>query len=134
MGFAYKIVTLAPETDIPSRFERAATVFETKYWREQLRDWDATFKPAAIKAHRDIQSVDPDTLSDAELVAHLLRCRDHHAHMLYQHMRFTAAAIVPVGDFLAHVGDWTGLPASVLLGLMRGTSPYRRARQRSSTG
>ena len=122
-GFGYKIVTLAPEGDIPGRFERAAKVFETKYWREQLRDWDATFKPAAIKAHRDIQSVDPDTLSDAELAAHLVRCRDHHAHMLYQHMRFTAAAILPVGDFLAHVGDWTGLPASVLLGLMRGTSP-----------
>ena len=122
-GFGYKTVTLAPQSDIPNRFERAAKVLESKYWREQLRDWDATFKPAAIKAHRDIQSVDPDTLSDAELVAHLLRCRDHHAHMLYQHMRFTAAAIMPVGDFLAHVGDWTGLPASVLLGLMRGTSP-----------
>ncbi|MCT0208247.1 hypothetical protein KQ305_11110 [Synechococcus sp. CS-1332] len=43
--------------------------------------------------------------------------------MLYQHMRFTAAAIVPTGDFLAHVGDWTGLPAAQLLGLMRGSSP-----------
>jgi len=42
--------------------------------------------------------------------------------MIYQHMRFTAAAIVPVGDFLAHVGEWTGLPASELLDLMRGTS------------
>ena len=33
----------------------------------------------------------------------LTRCRDHHAEMIYQHMRFTAAAIVPTGDFLAHV-------------------------------
>jgi pyruvate,water dikinase len=30
--------------------------------------------------------------------------------------------VIPTGDFLAHVGDWTGLPASELLGLMRGAS------------
>jgi len=121
-GFAYKTVRPAPAGEIPQRFARAAEVLEKKYWQEQLRDWDQTFKPAAVKAHRAIQAVDPDTLSDADLAAHLARCRDHHAQMLYQHMRFTAAAIVPVGDFLAHVGDWTGLPPSELLGLMRGTS------------
>jgi phosphohistidine swiveling domain-containing protein len=43
--------------------------------------------------------------------------------MIYQHMRFTAAPSVPTGDFLAHVGDWTGLPASELLGLLRGAAP-----------
>ena len=30
--------------------------------------------------------------------------------MITQHMRYTAGAMVPTGDFLAHVGDWTGLP------------------------
>jgi pyruvate,water dikinase len=43
--------------------------------------------------------------------------------MIFQHMRFTAGAVVPVGDFLAHVGDWTELPPSELLGLMRGAAP-----------
>ena len=38
-------------------------------------------------------------------------------------MRFTAAAMIPTGDFLAHVGDWTGLPPAELLGLMRGSAP-----------
>src|SRR5262249_6059076 len=50
------------------------------------------------------------------------RCRDHHAAMLAQHMRFTGGATLPVGDFLAHAGDWTGLPHSDLLGLLRGTA------------
>ena len=122
-GFAYKTVRPAPESEIPARFARAAEVLEKKYWNEQLRDWDGTFKPAAVKAHRAIQAVDPEKLSDADLAAHLVRCRDHHAQMIYQHMRFTAAAIVPVGDFLAHVGDWTSLPPSDLLGLMHGTAP-----------
>jgi len=42
--------------------------------------------------------------------------------MLAQHMRFTAGALLPTGDFLAHVGNWTGLPPSDLLGLMRGSA------------
>jgi len=122
-GFAYKTVRPVAEEQLPKRFERAEEVFQRKYWREQLREWNETFKPTSIEAHRALQSVDPDRLSDTDLAAHLTRCRNHHAEMLYQHMRFTAAAVVPVGDFLAHVGDWTGLPAAELLGLMRGTSP-----------
>ena len=27
--------------------------------------------------------------------------------MIMQHMRYTAGAMIPTGDFLAHVGDWT---------------------------
>jgi rifampicin phosphotransferase len=122
-GFAYRIVRPAAENEIPERFQRAEEVFQRKYWREQLRDWNETIKPASMKAHFELQSVDPNGLSDDALAAHLTRCRNHHAQMLYQHMRFTAAAVVPTGDFLAHVGDWTGLPFAELLGLMRGTAP-----------
>ncbi len=60
--------------------------------------------PDSIATHRELQSVDPDALSDEELVAYLTRCRDHHAAMIFQHMRFTAAPSIPTGDFLAHVG------------------------------
>ena len=122
-GFAYNQVVPAPEAEIPARFERAAQAMQNKVWREQLRDWDENRKPAAIAAHRAIQAVDPDTLVDADLAAYLVRCRDHHAAMVTQHMRFTASAVVPTGDFLAHVGDWTGLSAAELLGLMRGAAP-----------
>jgi rifampicin phosphotransferase len=122
-GFAYNTARPAPEEEIPQRFQRAQEVFEKKLWREQLREWDEIRKPASIAAHREIQAVDPDALSDEELAAYLARCRDHHAAMITQHMRFTAAAMIPTGDFLAHVGDWTELPPSELLGLMRGAAP-----------
>ena len=121
-GFGYNQVLPAPEAEMPARIQRAEEVFAQKLWREQLRDWDAQHKPAAIAAHRAIQAVDPDALSDAELVAYLTRCRDHHSAMIAQHMRFTAGAVLPTGDFLAHVGDWTGLPPAELLGLMRGSA------------
>ena len=122
-GFAYRTVIPVPDDEVPRRFQRAEEVFKQKYWREQVNDWNTSVKPASIKAHRELQSVNPDGLSDDALAAYLTRCRDHHAAMLAQHMRFSAAAVVPTGDFLAHVGDWTGLPAAELLGLMRGASP-----------
>ena len=122
-GFAYKTVVPAAEAEIPERFRRAEEVLARKFWREQLHDWSENVKPASVKAHRALQSIDPDTLSDDDLAAHLTRCRDHHAAMLYQHMRFTAAAIIPTGDFLAHVGRWTSVPPAELLGLLRGSSP-----------
>src|SRR5262245_23984549 len=121
-GFAYRQVLPAPEAEMPERFKRAEEVFAKKLWREQLRDWDENQKPSSIATHRKLQDANPDTLSDVELVAYLTHCRDHHSDMIAQHMRFTAGAVLPTGDFLAHVGDWTGLPPSELLSLMRGSA------------
>jgi phosphohistidine swiveling domain-containing protein len=121
-GFGYNQVLPAPESEIPERFKRAEQVYAQKLWREQLRDWDEKHKPSSIATHRELQSINPDALSDAELAAYLTRCRDHHSAMIAQHMRFTAGATIPVGDFLAHAGEWTSLPHSDLLGLMRGAS------------
>jgi pyruvate,water dikinase len=121
-GYGYNQVQPPPEDEIPARFQRAEEVVAGKLWREQLREWDEDKKPAGVAEHRAIQSVDPDALSDDELVAYLTRCRDHHAAMITQHMSFTAGALIPTGDFLAHAGDWTGLPTAELLGLLRGSA------------
>jgi rifampicin phosphotransferase len=122
-GFAYHATPIVPDEEVPHRFARAEEVFAEKVWREQLRDWEENCKPASVQAHRELQSIDPDGLSDDDLVAHLQRCRDHHAEMIHQHMRFTGAALIPIGDLLVHVGDWTGLPPEKLLGMMRGAAP-----------
>jgi phosphohistidine swiveling domain-containing protein len=122
-GFPYNTAVPVPDPEVPQRFQRAEEVFANKLWREQLREWDEIFKPASIETHRELQSIDPDSLSDEELVSHLARCQEHHSEMIFQHMRFTGAAMLPTGDFLAHVGDWTGLPPAELLGLMRGAAP-----------
>lgn len=122
-GFCYKTVRPAAPEEIPARIARAQEVFDNKLWREQLSEWDETAKPASIKVHRELQSIDPDELSDAELAEYLGRCRDHHIEMIYQHMRFTGAAMVAIGDLLAHAGDWTGVPPAELLVMMRGAAP-----------
>src|SRR4051812_5520980 len=122
-GFVYSTMVPAPEAEIPERFARAEEALEKKLWREQLEAWDTKFKPESIKKHREIQAVDPDELSNDELIAHLERCREHHIAMVYQHMRHTGAALLPVGDLMVHVSQWTDMSGGELLGVMRGTAP-----------
>ncbi|MGN6380773.1 MAG: PEP-utilizing enzyme [Gaiellales bacterium] len=122
-GFAYSAMRPAREDEIPQRFARAEQVWEGKVWREQLREWDDTAKPAAVRTHRALQSVDVDALSDDELAAYLTRCREQHSQMIYQHMRFTGSALLPVGDLLAHLGSWTGVAPASALAMMRGAAP-----------
>jgi len=122
-GFSYGTRHPAPEDEIPERFARAEEVWEKKVWREQLREWDETFKPAAIKIHRELQAVDADALTEDELVAYLGRCREHHSNMIYQHMRFTGSAMMPVGDLLAHLGAWTSVASADTLAMLRGAAP-----------
>ena len=57
-GFAYNTMRPAPDEEIPQRFARAEEVWERKVWREQLREWDETFKPAAIKPTVSIADLD----------------------------------------------------------------------------
>src|SRR3954465_506699 len=121
--FVYRSMMPRPENEIPERLARSEEVIEKKLWREQLEAWDAKFKPESIQRHMEIQAVDPEALSDDELIAHIRRCRDHHIEMIYQHMRHTGAAILPVGDLMAHVAEWTDIPGGELLAMLRGSAP-----------
>ena len=121
-GFCYGQIRPLPPEQIPDRFARAGEVFDNKLWREQVREWEEDCKPTTIARHFELQNVDPDLLSDEELTAYLQQCRDHHAEMIYQHMRFTGTAVIPPADLIAHVGEWTGLPTAQVLGMMRGAS------------
>ena len=121
-GFCYgQMQPVAPEA-FPGRVQRAAEVFDRKLWRDSAQEWQEVRRPASVRANREVQAVDPDQLTDPELVAHLRRCRDNHVSMIRQHMAFTGTAVISPGDFLAHAKQWTGLPTVKLLGLMRGAS------------
>jgi pyruvate,water dikinase len=122
-GFAYFAVPPAPETEIPARFQAAAETFERKPWREDMERWEREAKPASIQAHLALQGVDPAALGRDELLDHLDRCREHQKRMIRQHHWFNCAAFLPVGDFMVHVAEWTGLPLGEFLALTRGSAP-----------
>ncbi len=122
-GFAYSTVVPAPEAEIPARFRAAEDVFRKKIWREDLERWDRDVKPASIRTHQELLAVDPLALSDDELIAYIEQCRDNLERMIHQHHSFNLAAILPVGDFMAHVGAWTDAPIGEFLALTRGSAP-----------
>ena len=122
-GFAYFSVPPAPEAEIPARFQAAEEAFECKLWREDMERWEREVKPASIKAHLALQEADPAALGRDELLEHLDRCREHQKRMIRQHHSFNTAALLPVGDFMVHVAEWTGLPLGEFLALTRGSAP-----------
>jgi pyruvate,water dikinase len=103
--------------------ERAEAALAGKVWRDVIRTWDTEVKPAALATHRALGDVDLGVLDDAALDAHLRRCIEHSRAMVSQHHRFNSSAMIPVADFTVHAMGWTGLPPTVLLGLLEGASP-----------
>jgi pyruvate,water dikinase len=122
-GFAYLTVPPAPAEEIPARFQAAEEALERKIWREDLARWEHEAKPTSIQVHLALQAVDPRALDTNALLEHLDRCREHLQRMIHQHHTFNCAAMLPVGDFIAHVTAWTGLPLGEFLALMRGAAP-----------
>jgi hypothetical protein len=122
-GLAYFIVPPAPESELAARMQTAHEVFEHRVWREDVARWEQVVKPAAIRAHLALQAVDPASLGTDELLAHLDRCHEHHKRMIRQHHTFECAALLPVGDFMVHVAEWTGRPLGEFLALTRGYAP-----------
>jgi pyruvate,water dikinase len=122
-GFAYSTVIPAPEDEIPARFDAAKVAFETKLWRKDLAEWDTKVKPASIQMHQKLLSEDPSKMTDDALVSYIDRCRENLIRMVRQHHRFSVTAILPVGDFMAHVASWTDQPVGDFLALTRGAAP-----------
>jgi rifampicin phosphotransferase len=109
--------------EIRRRIARSREVFEKKLWREQVREWDEQVKPALVQVHQRLLAVDPSSLPDEGLAAHVRECAEALAHAIYTHHRFNGCAAVPVGDYLVHATEWTGLSRTELLSPFRGTSP-----------
>lgn len=118
----FKLITwLHPQ--VRQRIQTAKAVFEQKRWREDLKTWDETWKPALRRTYLDLQKVDPAVLSLEDLITHLTACRDAVAQAIYYHHRMNPVAMLPLGDFLVQAQAWTGLSAQTLLQLLQGTTP-----------
>jgi pyruvate,water dikinase len=67
-------------------------------------------------------AVDPTGLDPAALIEHIADCRDHLRRAVYCHHRYTIPCLLPLGDLIAHVEEWTGEPAVAVYTSLRGSS------------
>lgn len=118
----FKLVS-SVHPEIRRRMKAAARTFDTRAWRTEADRWETETKPAAVRAHLALQSVEPTGLPTDRLLAHLDRCREHVKRMIRQHHSLNLATFLPMGDFLAQASEWTGRCPEDLLPLMRGSSP-----------
>ena len=108
---------------IRQRVKRAEEVLRDRVWRGDMEWWDSQVKPTLAAEGRALLSDDLASLSDAQLVAHLQRAFEFMRTASFYHHRFNFCSMVPLGDFLVHAIEWTGLPAGELLRTMKGLSP-----------
>ena len=109
-GFAYNPPVPVPdEAQIPPASSTRHEVFRQEALAGPASRLGRDGKPAAIASPPEIQAIDPTAFRKdlAALPDPLPRSplgHDRPAHDVY------GQATVPTGDFLAHVGDWSGLP------------------------
>ncbi|MEO8400562.1 MAG: PEP-utilizing enzyme [Gammaproteobacteria bacterium] len=111
---------------ILNRLEVGKKALETKLWREDLKKWDNEVKPDSINRNKCLQAILPHSLSDTALIQHLKTCYENALEMMYRHHVFTIPAVLPIGLFVSKVREWTGLPSSELLYLLKGSTPISK--------
>ena len=121
----FKLLTKV-HPEVRKRIRTIEEVFATKKWRADVALWDTEWKPAFVREHQELQSVDVRALSDDALIAHLRAAFDAARRAIQRHHSMNATAMLPLGDFLAHVREWTGLAPADLLPLFQGSSRVSR--------
>jgi len=125
-GFFYsKVETfdMGDSTEVLRRAALAERAFSDKIWFDTLQHWDNVVKPQSLAAHRRFADEDLAAMDDDALRRSIHERIDHWREMWVQHFRFNGAAMVPVGDFVAHASRWTGKAAAPLFALFDGWSP-----------
>jgi phosphohistidine swiveling domain-containing protein len=119
--FIFKLLTkLHPE--VRKRIARIGEVFETKLWREDVARWDAEWKPEIARENTELQKHNVRGMSDGQLIDHLAHCFAATARAVTRHHTLNPVPMLPLGDFLAHVKEWTGVAPAEALPLFRGAS------------
>ncbi len=105
-----------------ARLRTAERVFIDRPWREELADWDARVKPATVARHRALAAAPLTELDDSQLADTLEPLVSFAREMVEQDHSYNCTYMVPLGDYLAQVGRFTGADGAELMALLRGHS------------
>jgi len=108
--------------ELRRRVKNAQQSFESRFWLQDLKDWDE-MKKDSIARNTALQSIDLESLSDEELIDHLIACRENAEEMVYRHHKYSVGSILPVGWFLDVATRNSGLAAADVIPLLKGSTP-----------
>jgi len=104
-GFMYQTVF---QRDLQSCLEKSQDVFKSKRWRHDLEYWNTVVKPKCIKKNKEYQRIDVTEFSSVStFVSHLKELLEWCIQSTIYHHRFNITAVLPIGDFMAHVLKWS---------------------------
>ena len=109
--------------ELRRRIRRAEEVLRDRIWRQDVEWWDRELRPEMAARGRALLSEDLSGASDGQLADHMRRATELLKHAVFTHHRLNFCSLLPVGDFLIHAMEWTGMSAGDLLQAMRGLSP-----------
>jgi pyruvate,water dikinase len=109
--------------ELRRRIRRAGEVFRDQSWRQDVERWDRELRPGMAAKAKALLAEDLSGSTDAQLADHMRRSTALLKDAVFTHHRLNFCSLLPVGDFLIHAMDWTGLGAGDLLQSMRGLSP-----------
>lgn len=118
----------SPEKDsekVKKRFSAAESWWAEQRYNDVCEEWERV-KEETVTTHVTLQSVTLSDLSDSDLIAHIKRCSEWQGRMHHQHHKYTASSLLPVGDFLVKVSQWTQATMMEMLSLLEGASPVSR--------
>jgi len=113
---------LALHPALRARCRRAREVMEGRVWREDIKAFWEGF-PEVEASLAAIAATPISTLDERALAEVVERTRALAASRLREHFARAPATMLPVGDFVAQVREWTGAPPSEPLDALRGYSP-----------
>lgn len=120
-AFVMKVITrLHPE--LRRRAKTAAQAFEGRTWRHEVDQWFDHDRATQLDRNLTLQAVDPGSLDDAELAAHIATCLEHYERSARRNLATHGGDLIPSGDLLAHCDAW-GIGANDAMGLLTGSSP-----------
>src|SRR5262249_50320670 len=105
-----------------ARLKRARRIMSEKPWREDVRLFWREL-PAVEAKIAGLASQPIETLDPAAFIDYLSTLGATASARVFDHFRRIPVSVMPVGDFLAHVVDWTGATPRDVLAALRGHSP-----------
>jgi phosphohistidine swiveling domain-containing protein len=124
-GFVlWALARLHPE--LRRRAKAARRALHERVWREDLREWEESARPAMLATSRALQSEPIEQLEDDALVDHLARALDHLELGIGTHLQLTPVQDVTLGRLLLACRSW-GIDDAEVFPLLAGYSPASAA-------